>query len=183
MKKRTWLISLFVASVIIMLGLAITHLCKHPPLFYYTQLTISPSLHELPTRLIRRAFRIVADKELPSKADGLRAIFSGGRERAIFVRFQTDPEGIEYILETFGGSGVKLKMYEEEFLKMLTASNVSLLHHASRWQEELGVCLYSQDSIESGRLLEDIGDPSGRPGYRVFIDDQRSTVYIEAWSF
>ena len=90
MNKRRLCICFVAAGLVILLVLAIAYLCEHPPLFYYVNFT---DLQELPTRLIRTAFRAVADRDLPEKADGLRAIFSGGRESAIFVRFKTDSDG------------------------------------------------------------------------------------------
>jgi hypothetical protein len=170
---------IFLVSVglVILLGLAIVQMCKHPPLFYYRQFTELP--RELPTRLIRRAFWIVTGQQLPSKADGLRAIFQGGREPAIFVRFQTDSEGIKYILETFGGPGVESTTYDADFLKALSTSRANIFPILPIWQEKLGICLYDQESIESGRELKFISG-GVEAWYTIFIDDQRDTVYISS---
>ncbi len=177
MNKRRLCICFVAAGLVILLVLAIAYLCEHPPLFYYVNFT---DLQELPTRLIRTAFQAVADRDLPEKADGLRAIFSGGRESAIFVRFKTDSDGIAYILETFGGPDVKLETLDADYLRALTASRVTIFSIPSRWQEKIGINIFDQKSIESGRRLEYVpGIGNGiAPGYSIFIDDQRSTVYI-----
>jgi hypothetical protein len=180
MNKRRLYIRVVAAVLIILSLLAIAYFCEHPPLFYYVHLT---DIQELPTRLIRTAFRAVADCDLPEKADGLRAIFKGGREPSIFVRFKTDYDGIAYILETFDVAGVKSETLDADFLRALTASHASIFHIPSLWQEKIGVNIFDQKSIESGRRLEYIPGPdTGKaPGYRIFIDNQRSTVYIHSW--
>ena len=177
MNKRRLCICFVAAGLVILLVLAIAYLCEHPPLFYYVNFT---HLQELPTRLIRTAFRAVSDRDLPEKADGLRAIFRGTIESAIFVRFKTDSDGIAYILETFGKPGVKLETLDADYMRAMTASGVSILGTPSLWQEKIGVNIFDQKSIESGRRLEYVpGIGNGiAPGYSIFIDDQRSTVYI-----
>ena len=179
MSRRKLHIGVLTACVVLLLGLVIAHLREHPPDFYYTQFY---GLHELPTRLIRTTFsRITGHRKLPKKADGLRAIYYSTNEPAIFVKFQTDSEGIEYILNIFGGPAAKSEMFDADYLKALTAANVTLFSYPSRWQKELGIFLYDQDSIESGRLLTGWVDSEGLDRYdryTIFIDDQRNTVYI-----
>ena len=183
MKKRRLCIFLIAACLVILISLTIAKLYKNPPLCYYTQFSLSPK--ELPTRLIRRAFRIVTNHELPQRADGLRAIFHGGREPAIFVRFQTDSDGIAYICEVFGKTAMKAETFNADFLKVLTASNVSIFPIPSRWQDEIGVYIFEQELIKTGREFRYIPVPgtgtSEKPGYRVLIDDEHNTVYIHSW--
>lgn len=175
MSKRRLYICLVVAGLVILLGLAIASLCEDWPLLYYRQFT---SLRELPTRLIRPAFRMITDRELPQKADGLRAIFQGGREAGIFVRFETDSKGIAYILEAYGRPIVST--FDEDFLRTMTASNASIFSTPSRWQERIGVRIFDQKSIESGRLIRIAPITRTAPWYRLFIDDDRSVVYIHS---
>ena len=179
MSKQNFRIILIVASLVILSGLAIAYWCKHPPFFYYRQFTSSP--HELPTRLIRRAYRVVTNRDLPEKVDDLHAIFTGGREPAIFVRFKTDSSGIAYILEAFDGPDVKSETLDKNRLREWTASRVSIFPTPSLWQKEIGVNIFDQESIESGRLIEFMPGSDPAPGYRIFIDDQGNTVYINSW--
>ena len=185
MKKRTWIISLLViilvviSGLVISLRLAIAHLREQPPLWYYVQFTTSTQ--ELPTRLIGPALRYVAGRELPEKTGGLRAIFQGGRDPRIFVRFDTDTEGIAYVKRSFTGPGASSKHLDADTLKRLTLSGYRMFYLASQWQDENGVCLFDQESIESGLEINSAAGP-GAPQrrYHVFIDDQNSTVYINA---
>lgn len=170
MSKSKLRIGFLTACLVIFLVLAITYLHEYPPLLYYIQLT---SWHELPIRLIRPAFQHVADSELPRKTEGLRALFQGGREPAIFVRFETDSDGIAYILETFCGSGVRKETFDADKLRLMNSSGLELFITLSLVQEQVGVCLFDQDLIESGCILEG-------PMYKIFIDDMNNTVYINA---
>lgn len=176
MNKRKLHTRFVAAGLVILLLLAIAYFHENPPFFYYTQ-TFSP--HELPTQFIRRAFRYVSKKELPNKADDLRAIFAGGRDPSMLVKFHTDSEGVAYLLDTFDGVNVESKTVEKDLLR----SDVKIFSIPSLWQEKIGVTLFDQKSIESGRELEfNPGPGDGKaPGYQIFIDNQRSTVYIYSW--
>lgn len=147
---------------------------------------------DLPTELIRPAFKYMTGQELPPNADGLRAIFSGGREPSIFVKLQTDCDGITHILNTFDRPGVWSGVYDADYLKkpevadtdrakLARASVVSELAAALRWQTELGVSLYDRSSIKSARVL-DSAPARTRPAYQIVIDDEHGMVYILAWA-
>lgn len=135
---------------------------------------------ELPTKLIMQKFREIAGRELPQKAEGLRAIDARTRDPQIFVRFETDSEGIAQVLKTFGGLGVKPRTLDEDDFKRRKALGVTLFSGPSQWQETIGVKIFDQESFKSGRRLTYEAD-SGKPGYRIFIDDQRGIVYIHAF--
>ena len=176
MSKRRLCIYFVIAGFVILLCLTITHLREHPPYVFYK---LFPGLHELPTRWIRPIFRDLTKQiELPKKTESLRAIYYSSSEPAIFVRFQTDPEGIEYILEKFGGPTAKFETFDADRMKALNAANVAVFFYPSQWQEKLGISLYDQDSIESGRKLTGTVDFKGLDRYTIFIEDQRNTVYI-----
>lgn len=179
MRKPKLYIYFVIAGLVILLGLAIALLYKNPPYLYYAQFT---SPHELPTRLIRTTFYRLARHELPQKADGLRAIFTGGRDQTIFVIFRTDSEGLAYILEKFSGPGVQSITYNRD-LEYPPASGWAILPELSRAQKALGICIFDQDSFKSGRLLFEPGNPRGQPGYRIFINDQTRTVCMSVWAY
>jgi len=131
--------------------------------------------HELPTAKIPLEFRTITGQELPKKVDGLRAIFQGGMDPEIFVRFETDADGIEHIKRSFiiaGASSEHIDATQPKHIGSLMFSSVS------RMQEKLGICLFDQKSIESGLLIESPG--LKHRYYSVFIDEQRGTVYIYA---
>jgi len=176
-QRRKWcicLVAAIVAFVLLYLWVAL-----RPPLCYYVQFTTS--WHELPTRLIGPAFRYVAGRELPEKTGGLRAIFQGGRSPRIFLRFDTDTEGIEYIKRSFTGPGASSKHLDADTLKWLTLSGYRMFYLVSQWQDESGVCLFDQKSIESGLEINSAAGPGApKRRYHVFIDDHRNTVYISA---
>lgn len=132
---------------------------------------------ELSVGEIRPVFLSITNRALPSKAYSLRAIFQEGRDPSIFVRFETDSEGITYILKEFAGERVIFKTLDAGDFRALTRSGRRFFTRLSFWQDELGVCLFDQDTIESGRLLE----YRGSRGYKILIDDQKSAVYIYAY--
>jgi hypothetical protein len=135
---------------------------------------------ELPTKLIRQEFKEIAGRELPQKAEGLRAIDARTRDPQIFVRFETDSEGIAEVLKTFGGPGVEIRNLDEDDFKRWKALGVTMFPGPSNWQETIGVKIFDQESFKSGRELDYYVD-SRKPGYRIFIDDQQSIVYIYAF--
>lgn len=183
MKKSTLLISFIllfvVVSFAIFLGVTIKRWRKNPPLWYYRQFTLKPL--ELPARLIRPAFRGIAGQELPKRADGLRAIFEGGRDPSVFVRFETDTEGIDYIKRVFNKPGSRSTYYDTDTFKELKMSGVSFFSVVSQWQDEIGICIFDLESIESGLEIYSASGP-GAPDqqYHIFIDDKRNIVYIRA---
>jgi hypothetical protein len=182
MKKRILLIGLMsvllvVTTLAVFLGILIAHWREQPPLFYYTQLTIS--LHELPTRLIRPAFHWFTGRELPKKADGVRAIIHGGTDPSLFVRFETDSDGIEHIKHAFSEARTSSEYFDRDTFKNLAMSERRLFPIVSRWQERIGVCLIDEKSIESGLSINSApGPPAPEIKYSIFIDDGHSTVYI-----
>ena len=90
------------AAIILLLIVTFTVLWKRPPLLLYIQLTTP---HRLPARLSGRAFNYLSGRRLPEKTEHLDALFIGGREPFLFIRFKTDSVGIERIIEQFGGQG------------------------------------------------------------------------------
>jgi hypothetical protein len=135
---------------------------------------------ELPTKLIRKKFKEIAGRELPQKAEGLRAIDALTRDPQIFVRFETDSQGIAEVLKTFSEPGVKIRNLDEDDFKRRETLGVTMFSGPSQWQETIGVKIFDEESFKSGRRLDYEGD-SGKPGYRIFIDDQSNTVYIHAF--
>ena len=137
-----------------------------PPLWYYRQVTGTP--HELPTRLVRPAFRSITGWDLPSKAEKLRAIFMGGRDPSIFVRLQTDPKGILYIQEQFASSGVEFEPF----------TGIPEFHIVSQWQDRFGLDILDRESIESGLRLRYY--PVSGISFNIIIDTQHNNLYMRA---
>ena len=133
---------------------------------------------ELSVEEIRPAFLRITKHELPGKADNLRAVFQQFRESYIFVRFETDAEGIEYILQEFGGERVISKALDMDDLRAMKKTNRRFFSDSlPYWQNENGVCLFDANDVESCSVLE----YSGYRGYKILIDDQKNTVYIYAY--
>ncbi len=131
--------------------------------------------HELPVAKIPVEFRTITGQELPKKVDGLRAIFQGSMDPKIFVRFETDAEGIEHIKRSFliaGATSERIVAGQPKQMRSLMFSSVS------RMQEKLGICLLDRKSIQSGLLIESPG--LKHRYYSVLIDEQRGTVYTYA---
>ena len=148
-------------------------------LWYYAQFAVSKQ--ELPTRLIEPALKYVAQRDLPDNTSGLRAIFQGGREPRVFITFETNVEGVEYVKRSFGGPGARSEHFDAAAFKELKASGYQLFYNPSIWQKRTGVRLFDQESIESGlQITSDAGPGTGRLRYCVFIDDVRNVVLISA---
>jgi len=172
MRRRRLFVGILAACVVF-LAFTIIYLHERPPLLYHIQLI---GWHELPTRLIRPAFKHITNSDLPLKANGLRALFQGGRDQKIFVRFETDSDGMGYILETFGRSGAEWEAFDVDKLR----SGIEVFATLSLVQKDAGICLFDQNTIESGRLLKGQLVHRWKVWYAIFIDDQNSTVYISA---
>jgi hypothetical protein len=178
MNKRRWRIALFVGVGLLIL-VALVMAWDLVVIAYYVNMERA---RVVPTKRIRPAFRFVVGGDLPEKTEGLGAIFWGGRDPAIFVKFRTNPEGIAYVLETFGGSGVESEPFDADDLRVLRASGWEMFGGLSRVQERLGAQLFDQDSIGPGRrLLKGDGRRNSELQYLIFIDEQKRTVYIKAW--
>lgn len=182
-RRRKWCIGLLAAVVaVVLLYLWIS---LRPPLWYYRHVTISP--HELPTRLIRPAFRGMTGWDLPGKAEKLHAIFGARRDSWIFVGFQTDSEGVSYIQRKFAELGGELKPFEASKLRAIRAKegflsdiepDAILLVRADHAQKKLGICILDQRAIESGLRLRNFHVKG--ISYRSYIDTKHNSVYIDA---
>lgn len=172
-KRRIYLAGTGLLALLILLFLAIALIWQH--------IEFGPAI-QLPTSKIRKTFLMIAERELPKKADGLRALLGGGREPVIFVRFKTDSEGIAYIIETFGGPPVESRTLNADFLKILRGFPYGIFPLAVQWEEKKGVCIFDRESIESARILEYPVGHVTRLGYKILIDDKRNTVYMFVYS-
>ena len=175
MKKGTWLISIVGFGLLALL----TMLCITIPLIWQDIKNLSRP-YELPTEKIRHVFLSIADQELPKKTDNLRAIFQRGPDPSMFLRFDTDSDGIEHIKRSFAGPGTRSKYIDEDTLTFMRKADLSLFVSAPRMQDDLGVSLFDQKSIKPGLEINfAAGSGSGlHMYYQIFIEDQQSTVYI-----
>jgi hypothetical protein len=119
----------------------------------------------------------VTTLDLPENADDARALFRGGREPGIFVRFRTDSKGIDYILSVFGRKAGNPQTVDLDLVRALISGGGHVFVVPSQWEKEVGIRLFDPEAIGSGRELEYMSPPGTR-GYKVFMDDQNSTVYI-----
>jgi len=147
---------------------------------WYFAVSLKP--RELPRELIRPYFRRITDRELPSETDGLKAIFHGGVDPAIFVRFETNADGINFIYSSFVKAETDVQVVDPHWMRAFTEGRGHIFYIPFQWEQKAGVRLFEQEHIESGRILEYIGPP-GTGGYKVFIDDKKNVVYIHAFRF
>lgn len=158
-------------------------------------------IRELSQEEIKPTLKRITGRELPDKAEELKAILysraAGGLEH-IFVSFQTDQKGCLYTLDTFGGQDVK----REEFPQV--GKNPfrwirSGFNEGYRFQKKLGVVLFDKDlldriihdfleCVKKGRYPKDAVtgyylefDASSKlTRYRVLVFKDQSLVYIFA---
>ena len=175
MDRRKWRV---VGLGVGILGCAAVLLYVGVPLEYYAHV---PGVRELPADLIQAAFRLVTGRELPACARDLRGIMRGGMDPAIFVRFQTDPKGIQHIVNVFGGPDVNSIVFDPNDPHILLPSGCPLFLGVSHWQERLRVSLFDRELAKSGRMLEYLARPGNPDGYQIFIDDGNAIVYVFAY--
>jgi len=154
------------AAMLLAIALLYLWISIRPPLWYYTQVTLTPC--ELPTRLVRPAFRWITGWDLPSKAEKLRAVFHGGRDPSIFVRFQTDSKGILFFRE-------QLAQFSGEFEPFTGIPEFVVV---SQWQKRFGLDILDQQYIESGLRFRHVV-VSG-VSYKIIVDTQHNNFYIRA---
>ena len=163
-RKHTWRNRIVVG--VIAVALFYLWMTLRPPLWYY-HMEWEPQ--ELPQRLIRPAFRKIAGWDLPVESKELRALFHGGRDPAIFVRLQTDSEGISHIREQMVPFGVEFEPF----------SGIPGFFIVSQWEEWSGIRIRDHRVIESGLRLGYNHLLNG--SFEIVIDTQRNNVYIRAW--
>jgi hypothetical protein len=163
-KRLIGLVALFVTIVILYLWISL-----RPPLWYYRE---AGMIKELPARLIRPAFRSITGWDLPDKAEKLRAIYGGGRDPSIFVRFQTDPKGILYIRKQIAEH---LAPFSGEYELFTGTPDFPLVTH---WQNRYGLDVLDRQTIESGLRFQYLV-VSG-VSYRIIIDTQQNNLYMRA---
>ncbi len=105
------------------------------------------TLRELPQRRIRPMVKRFTGRELPGKAEDLRAIFHSYRGRQIFVAFQTDHEGCSYILDAFAGKHVQRHEFPHAENNPFEWHGMSAFSRGCWYQKELGVTLFDEDLI------------------------------------
>jgi len=164
-KRLNCLVALFVTIVLLYLWMSL-----RPPLWFYREVDMIPK--ELPARLVRPAFRSITGWDLPSKAEKRRSIFSGGRDPSIFVRFQTDSNGILYIKEQIAE---QLAPFSGEFEPFTGIPEFVIV---SQWQNRFGLDVLDRQSIESGLRLRYI-QISG-VSYNIIVDTQHNNLYMRA---
>ena len=173
MKQRTIIVVLASLGLGMAAFLSLVLYVVAPMTWRYLKAWSEP--HELPLAKIPSEFRTITGQELPKKVDGLRAIFQGSMDPKIFVRFETDAEGIEYVKRSFMIAGATS---EHIVAGQLRQTRSLMFSSVPPMQEKLGICLFDQKSIESGLLIVSPG--LKHRYYSVLIDEQRGTVYIYA---
>ncbi len=156
-------------------ALIVLEIILRPNLWCYIQFTLHP--HVLPPRLIRSAIKLSTGHNAPAKMEDARGIIQGGREPSFFIGFRTDDDGLRYVLQEFGGWSVATEVLNGEELRSRCGWNE--FAGPLRWQKELGVLIYDQDSIHSGTLLT-CHSSSLEPSYTIVIDEQHRAVYFWA---
>ena len=158
-------------AAVLVIGLAL-----RPPLWCYTNFTLRPNV--LPTRLIRSAIRFASGHAAPAIMDDAQGIIHGGRDPAVFVRFRTDDDGLQYVLQEFGGAAAAVEVLDMEVFRSVR-SGWPVFVLVMGWQEKLGVHIYDPSTIRSARILTHRSDFG--PRYYLLIDEEQHTVYLLAW--
>jgi hypothetical protein len=132
---------------------------------------------EIEPHEVRLAFRRLTGRQLPRNPVAPHAIADSGRTEAVFVRFQTDEQGIDYVLKTFGGAQDGPAAMDGKELAEVRGSSASVFADALAWQTELGLSLYDQAAVESAQPFTSQSDGTRYAG---LIDRQSGTVFLFA---
>jgi hypothetical protein len=178
MKKWGYAV-LVVTGLLALAAFGLVRLWQDPPLGFYLHWSMSP--HVLPVHYIRPAFRYATGRDLPAVVQDAQAIWSGDREPSTFVRFRTDPNGLAYIEETFGGPRAESETFSAEDMRILTGSGANFYPNPVLWQERLGISIFDPKTLGAGRRIS-YGKQHGG-GWRIFIDEEHGVVYILAWPY
>ncbi|MFA5554321.1 MAG: hypothetical protein WCZ89_08735 [Phycisphaerae bacterium] len=145
---------------------------EHFVLFYLKN-SLEPKI--VPQKYINSAFEYVAGIELPAEAKNVEALFQGGREPGIFVKFTMPQEDVINFLKKMESLGVPV----EETLKRETIEdlNASILIVPFSWQREIGTILFDQRFFSYGRFIQYSG-ALGATSYYILIDDEINTLYV-----
>ena len=135
--------------------------------------------HLLEPQKIPETFQRLAGWSLPERADHLRAI-RWRRHSAIFITFQTDHKGVEYVINQCKGPEEETMSVDPNIAEELRGSGAMLFYAVQMAQENLGVRLFDMHMFESGRWLRNSQlRGSMRVMYEFFIDDRNNTVYLQ----
>jgi hypothetical protein len=176
MSKRTAIGIVIFLAVGAVAAFAFVHRCRHD-FFFYANVYGSC---ELPEDKIRLAFRRLMDRELPEVVRKARGVWLGSRESRIFVRFDTDANGIACIERMFDSPQAKRETLEGKRLRGLIISGWTAFPSVSVWQEKTGVRMVDPNELGAGRRIEYY---KGEEGWDVYIDDEHSRIYIHTGAY
>ncbi len=164
------------AALAAVAALTAMEIALRPNLWCYTNLTLRPNV--LPTRLIRSAIKFASGHAAPAMMEDAQGIVCGGRDPAVFVRFRTDDQGLQYVLQEFGGPDAVVEVLDMEVFRSVP-SGWHMFAGVTHWQAELGVHIYDPSTIRSARVLIR-NSYSFDPSYYLLIDEEQHTIYIWA---
>lgn len=119
-------------------------------LFFESNFFHDKEYRVLNTEEIRPIFNQITERQLPDKAENLRAIYSKSHNdiEKIFLAFQTDQEGFSYILNKFGGRNVKIIEFPElEVHGPWITRMLTIFSSGCHQQEQLVIELFDEGLI------------------------------------
>jgi len=174
-RRRTIAVGVFLA-VGAAGAMRFVHLCRTSPTFYGSMV----GTYELPGDKIRLAFRQITGRELPTVVRNARGILFGGREARMFVGFDTDSAGIACIERMYDIPQARQEKFDRTRLDALVASGWTGFASPSAWQEKTGRRVFDPKAFGAGRRIT--YDSGGGEGWEIYIDDERSAVYVYTWA-
>jgi hypothetical protein len=146
-------------------------------------LTSCSGVEDLSPEQAREELKRMTGFEIPENAENIRGFYPLMRDPHIFIKFETEPEGIAEVMKAFSGSDVEMTQLNEEDYEQRKKYGRKLFISPSRWQEEISIKFFDEESFKVGIMLErrrhDHGGDSTR--YEILIDDISNIVYIHAW--
>ncbi|MEN6426353.1 MAG: hypothetical protein ABFD90_06770 [Phycisphaerales bacterium] len=177
MVKRSMMVFVAFVAVGAVATYGFVHLCRTSPAFYGSVV----GTYELPEGKIRLAFRQITGRELPTVVRNARGILFGGREARIFVRFETDADGIACIERKYDIPQARRETLEGTRLAGLVASGWTGFPAVEGWQEKTGRRMFDPNAFGAGRMIS--YSSQGGEGWEVYIDDEHGTVYVYTWAY
>jgi len=131
---------------------------------------------ELPQDKIREAFGRISERDLPEVVRNARGIWWGGREPRIFLRFDTDANGIASIEKMFDTPQAEREILDGSRLRGLVVGGWTGFSSADVWQEKTGVRIFDPKEWGAGKWITH--NSSGGEYWQVYIDEEHGAVYL-----
>jgi len=130
-------------------------------------------LREVSTERVRVLFEKMTGRDLPLTIDNVRSLWQGGPDTEMYLRFDTDSDGVTHLLHMLGGELAQVSHVDELPVDELARLCPDVSEGMSAWKQHFGVSMFDNDVV-SGQLLV----RQGCRGYTLLVDDTQKEVHL-----